>query len=207
MARAAPTFRRFVKSITINDGGSNYSSAVGDTFLYIGPPSGAPETSPIQAAGSISVINGAIASITITEPGDGYANVPQVYIQSGIGTGTNSLTFLGSADSRRDAGTYVNVDVVSGKDGTGAKATVVVDGTGNVTSVNITTSGGVITINRVGYPIDTLPEVFYEINGEYIVLFDINQVNLINFTKFDNVKVNGVIYDTVEGLAQAMSDL
>lgn len=73
--------------------------------------------------------------------------------------------------------------------------------------VNITTSGGVITINRVGYPIDTLPEVFYEINGEYIVLFDINQVNLINFTKFDNVKVNGVIYDTVEGLAQAMSDL
>lgn len=171
MARAAPTFRRFVKSITINDGGSNYSSVVGDTFLYIGPPSGAPETSPIQAAGSISVINGAIASITITEPGDGYANVPEVYIQSGIGTGTNSLTFLGSADSRRDAGTYVNVDVVSGKDGTGAKATVVVDGTGNVTSVNITTSGSrymegeTVTITDISIGgVNNAPDMTFSVN-------------------------------------------
>ena len=141
MARSAPTFRRYIESITINNAGANYSSVPGDTFLYIGPPTGAPETTPIQAAGTLDIQNGSIAGITITEPGDGYAETPLVYIQSGIGSGTSSLTFTGSADSRRDAGTYVGVAVTSMKDGTGARATVVVDGTGNVTSVNVTTNG------------------------------------------------------------------
>lgn len=141
MARSAPTFRRFVESITIDNAGSNYSSVPGDTFLYIGPPTGAPETTPIQAVATLDIQGGAIAGVTITEPGDGYASVPQVYIQSGIGLGTSSLIFTGSADSRRDAGTYVNVNLTSMKDGSGAKATVVVDGTGNVTSVNVTTTG------------------------------------------------------------------
>lgn len=140
MARSAPTFKKYIESISIDDAGSNYSSIPAETTLYIGPPNSSSGVS-IQATGTLDIQNGSIAGITITEPGDGYSEAPMVYIQSGLGLGTSSLTFTGSADSRRDEGVYPGVSVTSMKDGTGAVATVTVDGTGNVTSVDVTTSG------------------------------------------------------------------
>ena len=140
MARSAPTFKKYIESISIDDAGSNYSSIPNETFLYIGPPSST-AVLQTQATASLDIQNGSIAGVTITEPGDGYVEAPPVYIQSGLGIGTSSLTFTGSADSRRDEGVYPGIAVTSMKDGTGAVATVTVDATGDVTSVNITTSG------------------------------------------------------------------
>lgn len=143
MARSAPTFRRYIKSITITNAGSNYSSISGDTIVFIEAPSGAPEANPVQATATVDIQNGSVATITITEPGDGYANTPQVYIQSGLNTGTSALTFTGSANSNRDAGTYPDLPVVSDKSGSGATATVIIDSSGDVTSVDVTASGSV----------------------------------------------------------------
>src|SRR5690606_12441 len=42
-----------------------------------------------------------------------------------------------------------------------------------------------ININEVGYDMSIIDEVFWEINNGYVRLFDINKINLINFTKFD----------------------
>ena len=157
MARSAPTFKKYIESISIDDAGSNYSSIPNETFLYIGPPSST-AVLQTQATASLDIQNGSIAGVTITEPGDGYVEAPPVYIQSGLGIGTSSLTFTGSADSRRDEGVYPGIAVTSMKDGTGAVATVTVDATGDVTSVNITTSGSrfmegetvTITDNSIG---------------------------------------------------------
>ena len=172
MARSAPTFRRFIESITINNAGSNYSSIPAEVNLYIGPPAGAPETTPIQATGTLDIQNGSIAGITITNPGDGYATTPMVYIQSGINLGTSSLSFTGSADSRRDAGVYTGVALNSDKDGTGALATVTVDGTGDVTSVDITTTGSfymegetvTITDNSIG-GVNNAPDMTFTVSA------------------------------------------
>ena len=141
MARSAPKFKRFIESITIDNAGSNYSSIPGEVTLFIGAPSGSPESEQVQAIATLDIQNGSIAAVNITEPGDGYGITPEIYVQSGIQTGTSSLTFTGSADSRRDEGTYTGVAVTSMKDGINAIATVVVDSSGDVTSVNVTTSG------------------------------------------------------------------
>lgn len=73
--------------------------------------------------------------------------------------------------------------------------------------VEITSSSGLITINEVGYDLDILPEVFYSATGDYIVLYDENEINLINLTKFDKVRVNGSEFATIEDLAQAIINL
>lgn len=141
MARSAPKFKRFIESITIDNAGASYSSIPGEVTLFIGAPSGSPESDQVQAIATLDIQNGSIAAVNITEPGDGYGITPEIYVQSGIQTGTSSLTFTGSADSRRDEGTYTGVSVTSMKDGINALATVVVDSSGDVTSVNVTTSG------------------------------------------------------------------
>ncbi|MDB4351115.1 hypothetical protein OAA34_00210 [bacterium] len=141
MARSAPKFRRFIESITIDNAGASYSSIPGEVTLFISEPSGSPESDQVRATATLDIQNGSIAAVNITEPGDGYGDIPEIYVQSGIQTGTSSLTFTGSADSRRDEGTYTGVAVTSMKDGIDAIATVVVDSSGDVTSVNVTTSG------------------------------------------------------------------
>ena len=138
MSFAKPTFKKYIASITIDNAGSNYSSIPSEVTLFIGEPTGSPQ---VQAVATLDIQNGSVAGVNITEPGDGYETTPMVYIQSGVNLGTSSLTFTGSADSRRDEGTYTNIAVTSAKDGEGALATVVVDASGDVTSVNVTTSG------------------------------------------------------------------
>ena len=141
MARSAPRFRRFIESITITNAGNNYSSIPTETEIFITAPSGSPESDQVQATATVDIQNGQVSTITLTNQGDGYGDIPQVYIRSGIGLGTSSLTNTTTADTRRDAGTYTGIAVVSAKAGTGALATVVVDSNGAVTSVDVTTSG------------------------------------------------------------------
>lgn len=73
--------------------------------------------------------------------------------------------------------------------------------------VTVTKSNGTIFINEVGYDEQTLDEVFYEANGNYIVLFDKNNVNLINFTKYDKFVVQEETFDNPTDLVQALIDL
>ena len=141
MARSAPRFRRFIESITITNAGNNYSSIPTETEIFITAPSGSPESDQVQATATVDIQNGQVSTITLTNQGDGYGDIPQVYIRSGIGLGTSSLTNTTTADTRRDAGTYTGIAVVSAKAGTGALATVVIDSNGAVTSVDVTTSG------------------------------------------------------------------
>ena len=61
-----------------------------------------------------------------------------------------------------------------------------------------------ININEVGYNEDIISEIFWEIDNGYVRLFDINKINLINFTKFDKVSVSGVVCDNETDLANAL---
>lgn len=141
MARSAPRFKRFIESITITNAGGNYSSIPTETEIFISAPSGSPESDQIQAVATVDIQNGSVATITMTNVGDGYGETPQVYIRSGIGIGASSLTNTTTADSRRQAGSYPNIPIQSMKAGTGAFANVVVDSNGAVTSVDVITSG------------------------------------------------------------------
>ena len=73
--------------------------------------------------------------------------------------------------------------------------------------VTITSDGEIITINEVGYDSSFVTEGGYEANGEYITLFDENNVNLINFTRYDKFVINGQSFDNVTDLIQAIIDL
>lgn len=73
--------------------------------------------------------------------------------------------------------------------------------------VNIYRDGANIVINEVYYSEETLPEVFYEANGDYVVLFDENNVNLINFTRYDKFIVQEGTFDNTIDLVQAIIDL
>lgn len=139
MARSFPNFRRFVESISIDDAGQNYSSIPGDTNLFIGAPTG---PSPIQATATVEINSGIVASVTITEPGDGYTSAPEVYIQSGLFIATDDgLTNTTVANAGRNAATYTGVAFTSAKDGTGAIGNVTINSSGQVSSYEITTSG------------------------------------------------------------------
>jgi hypothetical protein len=141
MARSAPKFKRFIESITVTNAGSNYSSIPTETEIFISAPSGSPESDQVQAVATVEILGGDVNAVTMTEVGDGYGETPQVYIRSGIGIGSSSLTNTTVADTRRDAGTYPNVPIQSMKAGNGATATVIVDSNGAVTSVDVTASG------------------------------------------------------------------
>lgn len=140
MARSRPQFRRYIKSITIDDGGSNYSSIAGDTNLFIGAPTG--DETPRNAVATVDVQGGVVDSITITDAGDGYVAVPEVYIQSGLFViADDGLTNTTVANSSRNAGTYTGISFNSSKDGSGAIGNVTIDSNGQVSAYEITTSG------------------------------------------------------------------
>ena len=173
MARSAPKFKRFIESITITNAGGNYSSIPSETEIFISAPAGSPESDQIQAVATVDIQNGSVAGITMTEVGDGYGNgdyIHQVYIRSGIGIGTASLTNTTTADTRRQAGSYPNIAIQSMKAGTGAFANVVVDSNGAVTSVDVITSGSsymegetvTITDNSIG-GVDNAPDMTFTV--------------------------------------------
>jgi hypothetical protein len=74
-------------------------------------------------------------------------------------------------------------------------------------NVTITKTGTTIFINRVGYEQESLSEIFYEASGDFIVLFDKNNVNLIDFTKYDKFIVQEQTFGNPVDLIQAIIDL
>ena len=73
--------------------------------------------------------------------------------------------------------------------------------------VTISNKFGVIQINEVGYDNEILPEIFWDITGDYVIIKDNNSVNIINLTKFDKIEVNGEVFPTTVELAEALSRL
>ena len=70
--------------------------------------------------------------------------------------------------------------------------------------LDIVFSGGIFTINEVGYSTKTFIKKRYNIFNDFIQFFDENNVFLCNRVKYNQVRLNGVVYDSVEELAIAI---
>jgi hypothetical protein len=74
--------------------------------------------------------------------------------------------------------------------------------------ITIDTIGAkLININEVGYDSIILKRNWFKIDGFFITLYDFNSIPLINPTRIEKVKVNGVSYTTVVNLADAINGL
>ena len=74
-------------------------------------------------------------------------------------------------------------------------------------TVTVDVVNGLITINQTGYDESQIDSIFFEANGEYVILFDINKVNLINNTKYDKFVVVGQTFNNAIDLVQSLTDL
>jgi len=74
--------------------------------------------------------------------------------------------------------------------------------------INIDTVGtALLKINEVGYDIIILKNRWFKIDGFFVTLYDLNNVPLINRTRFDKFKVNGVTFTDVVTLSDALNGL
>lgn len=74
--------------------------------------------------------------------------------------------------------------------------------------VNIDTVGtNLVKINEVGYDSIILKRKWFKIDSFFVTLYDFNSVPLITPTRFDKVKVNGIIYTTSVTLSDALNGL
>lgn len=74
-------------------------------------------------------------------------------------------------------------------------------------TVTVEVVNGLITINQTGYDQSQINTIYFEASGEYVILFDINKVNLINNTKYDKFVVEGQTFINSIDLVQALTDL
>ena len=88
-----------VKSVTVDNGGTGYSS-VTPPVIEFSSPVGA---SAIRAeVGNISISSGAITSVALSEPGDGYTSVASVAVTQGFGGSGAQLTAVMEPSGTRD---------------------------------------------------------------------------------------------------------
>lgn len=74
--------------------------------------------------------------------------------------------------------------------------------------INIDTFGtALLKINEIGYDIIILKNRWFKIDGFFVTLYDLNNVPLINRTRFDKFKVNGVTFADVVTLSDALNGL
>ena len=73
--------------------------------------------------------------------------------------------------------------------------------------LDIVYTGGILTINEVGYDTKTVTEKRFNIFNDYIRFFDENNVYLCNSTKYDFVKFNGVVYNSADELVIAIQSV
>lgn len=73
--------------------------------------------------------------------------------------------------------------------------------------LNVTFSGGLLRINEVGYDEKTANVKNYNIFNDFIQFFDNNSINLCNRTKFDKVAINGITYENIDNLINAIESL
>lgn len=66
--------------------------------------------------------------------------------------------------------------------------------------VNIVITNDIVTINEVGYDINELSSPFYEVEGDYLKIYDVNKLPVINPTKYMYVTVNGQTFDSSSDL-------
>ena len=64
-----------------------------------------------------------------------------------------------------------------------------------------------VNINEVGYDSIILKRNWFKIDGFFITLYDFNNIPLINPTRIEKVKVNGVYYTNAVNLADAINGL
>ena len=89
MSDYIPSFYRYVKSITVTNGGTGYFSGTPTIEITGGGGTGATATATTN--------NGVITGFTITNKGTGYTSVPTVTITGGGGTGAVGTAVLDSA--------------------------------------------------------------------------------------------------------------
>jgi hypothetical protein len=86
-----PRFGQEVGAVTVGDGGSGYDQST-TTVTFSDPEDEAGEA----ATGTVTVVDGAVTAITVTNPGSGYTAAPDVTItDSGAGTGATATATLG----------------------------------------------------------------------------------------------------------------
>ena len=73
--------------------------------------------------------------------------------------------------------------------------------------LNLSYNAGILTINEVGYTEKTTNIKNYNIFNDFIQFFDNNSINLCNRTRFDKVAVNGITYDNIDNLVNAIENL
>jgi len=73
--------------------------------------------------------------------------------------------------------------------------------------VVINIENGVIIINNVSYDIDFSDSSVYEIVGDYLAIYDNNQIKIINFTRYNEYIVQGETFDNIYDLAQSLINL
>lgn len=110
MARTGPNFKRYIESISITNAGSGYSSSH-PPQIVIGPPNITfTDTVKLQATATLEISSNIVDSVTVVEVGDGYLNVPDVYLIGPVYT-TDSIGIISGnvADERRSsfAGTKI----------------------------------------------------------------------------------------------------
>ena len=66
--------------------------------------------------------------------------------------------------------------------------------------VDIVISGEIVSVNEVGYAIANLDEPFYEFDGDYFKIYDQNRLPIINPTKYNDITVNGLSFDSSSDL-------
>lgn len=74
--------------------------------------------------------------------------------------------------------------------------------------VSITTLGtSLISIQETGYNRVDLGNAWYAINGDFVTLQDANSIPLINPTRWQDISVNGVSFESIDSLADALGNL
>lgn len=73
--------------------------------------------------------------------------------------------------------------------------------------LTITYSGGILTINEVGYDVKTSIEKRFNIFNDTIQFFDEKNVYLCNRTNFSLISFNGIIYNSADELAIAIQSV
>ena len=72
--------------------------------------------------------------------------------------------------------------------------------------LTLTISSTEVIINEVGYPLETLADVWYIMEGDFLTIYDTNGLPVINETKYDLVVVNGLTFDSAIELMNYLTD-
>ena len=73
-------------------------------------------------------------------------------------------------------------------------------------NLNITINGTQIIIDEAGYNLEDLQDVWYEMDGDFLMIYDSNNLPVINPTKYDVVIVDGNSFDSANDLMDYLTN-